>query len=83
MSVITVRQAQVEVRGRLATEFDEVFAENATVHLEKMTDQMFCLIVETATERAIFHIFTKNGRAHIDASTFDHEAAIQRAQGRV
>ncbi len=70
---IDVRHAQTLVRGRLVTEFDEVFAQDAMVHLEKMNDHAFCLIVETAGERAIFNIFTKNGRAHIDASTFEHE----------
>jgi hypothetical protein len=47
------------------TEFDEIVASNAGVHLEKMNDSQFCLIIETAHERACFFIGAK--RAPVDA----------------
>ena len=44
-------QGDVEVRYDEDGELDEVVAKNATVHLEKMDDRQFALIVETARER--------------------------------
>lgn len=63
-----------EIDVRFATgvgghfELDEVVAMNATVHLEKMNDGEFCLIVETRHERACFGIRAKAARGHIDAA---------------
>lgn len=74
------RKKAPEIEVRIATlidgrqEFDEVVASNASVHLEKMTDQEFCLIVETAHEVACFRIFSKNYRAHVDADEFWRDA---------
>lgn len=65
MPPIEVRIAKLEDGTE---EFDEVCAGACrNVHLEKMTDQMFALMIYTERETACFHIFTKNGRAHIDA----------------
>jgi hypothetical protein len=65
---IEVRYAETEYRrGRIREEFDEIVAFNATVHLEKLSDGEFALIIETKTEQAGFAIFTKNRRAHLDA----------------
>lgn len=77
---------EIEVRhatladGRL--EFDEVVARDACVHLEKMNESCFCLIVETRRELACFNIFTKNGRAHIDANTSWHDPINRRSEGQ-
>jgi hypothetical protein len=72
MSAITVRMATLD-NGR--EEFDEVVAEQATIHLEKMSARSFSLVVETATE-AIYVMVTastKRGRPLIDAMVTGRE----------
>lgn len=61
-------------------EFDEIVADNATVHLEKMDDGKFYLGVSTPTEDVKFWIFAKRGR--IDAAEYDREAVNQRSIGQ-
>ena len=60
---------EIEVRHATlddgTTEFDEIVASDARVHLEKMSDSQFCLIVETRNERACFYIGAR--RAKVDA----------------
>lgn len=67
---IEVRMATLD-DGR--EQFAEVVASNASVHLEKMGNCLFALIIETVSERACFQIFSKNWRSHIDGNTFWHE----------
>lgn len=80
--------ALTEIEVRVATldggrqEFDEVIASNASVHLEKMGDSLFALIVETTHERACFHIFSKNGQAHLDARTSWHDPRNGHSEGQ-
>lgn len=76
---IVVRMASLDT-GR--EEFDEVIASDARVHLEKMDHGLFALIVETSRERACFHIFSKNGRAHLDAKTSWHDPRNGHSEGQ-
>src|ERR1051325_5909503 len=46
---------------------DEVVARNAFVHLERMGDGEFALIVETRCERACFYISSSSGKAAVAA----------------
>jgi hypothetical protein len=55
-------------------EFDEVVAENCTVHLEKMSDHMFTLMVYTRHETACFQIYSKNWKSHVDGREWWHES---------
>lgn len=79
MKQIEIRFAELDGGG---TEFDEILASSAGVHLEKMNDSTFALIIETRHERACFLIFTKNGRAHIDAATSWHEPINRRSEAQ-
>ncbi len=73
------RKPEIEVRiatlGDGSRELDEIVADNCTVHLEKITDSMFSLMVYAERETACFHIHTKNGKAHIDAHEVWREKA--------
>lgn len=82
---VEVRYADVEERdGRLREELDEVFAQapdgSCSVHLEKMNESQFALIVETRTERACFMVGAP--RARVDASVFWHDQVNRRAEGQ-
>jgi hypothetical protein len=83
---MTVGVKQIDVRfaaladGKL--ELDEVVAHDATVHLEKMTDGLFVLVVETRHERAAINIYTKNPKAHLTADEFSHEAINRRSEAQ-
>lgn len=60
---IEVRYATLDDGSK---EFDEIVAADAHVHLEKMNDSQFALIIETSKERACFYIGAK--RAKVDAA---------------
>jgi hypothetical protein len=64
------------------TEFDEIVAENACVHLEKMNDGRFFLLIETQRERVYFSIFAKNPRGHIDAREYAREPVNRRSEAQ-
>lgn len=62
-------------------ELDEVVAfEVMSVHLEKMSDQSFALIIETRQRRACFRIGTK--RAPVDAIEQWNEPINRRAEAQ-
>jgi len=74
---IDVRPATLDDGG---VEFDEVFAEDAHVHLEKMNNHQFALIIETRNERACFMIGAK--RATVDAFTSWHDPINRRSEAQ-
>lgn len=53
---------------------DEVIAENAVVHLERMNDATFSLIVETASERACYFIGATRAKVSARQLWRDHMA---------
>lgn len=69
------KKGQVELRYQPDTrwptrpaELDEVVAQGAVVHLERMSDCGFSLIIETDRECVYFWIGSKNNRAHVAVS---------------
>lgn len=59
---------------------DEVIAVNAHVHLERMSDQSYCLIVETQTERVIINVGSRNDRSFVDATESDRSPVNRRSE---
>lgn len=77
MPSIVVRHATLDDGS---VEFDEIFASDAHVHLEKMNDSQFCLIIETSKERACFMIGAK--RAPVDAFESWRDQINRRSEGQ-
>jgi hypothetical protein len=84
MSDQPFRAREIEVRHVTlddgSTEFDEIVAADAHVHLEKMNDSQFALIVETRNERACFMVGAR--RAAVDAFTSWHEPINRRSEAQ-
>jgi hypothetical protein len=64
---IELRYDPPEIGGGL----DEVVAHNADVHLERMDDGVWCLIVTAGGHTANITIASKSGRAQVPAFLFD------------
>lgn len=49
----------VEVRFDDDRKVDEIVAKDCNVHLERLNDEVWCLVIETATSRGMFGIHKK------------------------
>jgi hypothetical protein len=61
-------------------DLDEIFASRCYAHLERMSDQGFCLILEAGRRKVIVNLFTK--RAKLGAFIFADETHTAAEEAR-
>jgi len=72
----------IELRPERGAYMDEIVGQNCYVHLERMDDHWFCLIVEDGERRVMLNIGTPDKyRRHVNAKVYANEPSTPGTEG--